>query len=190
MLQVQAYALIKLITKLVRDIQYKLQTEHIKNSEIEWEFIASHEDYLYNFIEFLKNKKIKKNAYILDAGCGISPILLLLQALNYKHLYGYDNQPEYIQKLKITQLNNNFQNPKGRLNLKVIDLYKADYGKYDIIYMYMPIKNPTQYKDLQKQIITKMKPGAYLMDFYAGVPTNLNTCEYNHDHYQRILRKI
>lgn len=54
--------------------------------------------YIYNFIQFilgatnfrkkfLKKLNIKKNAYILDIGCGTSSILDFLDEPNY---YGYD----------------------------------------------------------------------------------------------------
>lgn len=159
----------------------KIDKEKVKNKEvtgIEYNFIPSHPIFLEAVEAIIKKERIKKDAKIIDLGCGVSPVLVYLYLLGYENLYGIENEKtlwkglsalfgsyvDYISYKGKSYLPNNIL--KGNL-LDLSGKEKKIIENSDVIYMYQPIANNDKYIEMVDNVIKEMKSGAIIMDFHG-----------------------
>jgi SAM-dependent methyltransferase len=162
---------------MVRDAQGAL--EHVIN-QYEYEFMLSktphpiidrnHTYQPLSVAEFMNNMLLARgyliatnncwtgNETFLDVGCGIGGKLRLAEALGW-NVCGVERWEPYAQHAI-----------KAGFRVAVRDaaLYET-YDKFDVVYMYRPMIQEDDERDLTKHIVEQMKPGAIL--FHAGNPS-------------------
>ncbi|GGH33852.1 hypothetical protein SAMN05444007_107155 [Cribrihabitans marinus] len=94
----------------------------------------------------------------LEVGCGPGKNLLMAQLsgiLNCDRYAGFDLNEQQVQRgrdgLGLTD------------ELFVADALEVDYGPYDLIFSYRPIRTPDLQQQLEARIVETMTPGAYLV---------------------------
>lgn len=152
-----------------------------------WGFIPSDEYKIKKFVSILNHLKTPKDKFIIDAGCGISPILLILKFLGYQQLLGIEYQEKLVLDFKSIftyvnrELKYNHQVIKGNLlNMEKEVIYNL--GIADIIYSYMPIQHEGAYFEYMCNVSELMKPGSVVIDFLGPLDT-----VFDNDHrFERI----
>ncbi len=151
----------RFVTNVERDYMRLGVTHGVKGS---YRFVPSSTSMLNTVLYVIKKQKICKRNKIIDAGCGISPVLLLLHLLGYKQLYGYDICPTYINYLKEC-LDYSYKDEK----IKLQDIVTANYSGFKLIYTFNPLcgawgdRNDTATK-FYNQVLNTMDIGSYFME--------------------------
>jgi 2-polyprenyl-3-methyl-5-hydroxy-6-metoxy-1,4-benzoquinol methylase len=110
---------------------------------------------------------IKFNAKILDAGCGISPIILFLKLKGYHNLTGIDLNFIYLDKLdalfSCIDTDEYYAYPG-----KYQDIVTFDYSNFDVIYSFNPLWGHSfeKKKEYYLKIFNTMKVGAIFFESF------------------------
>jgi len=118
--------------------------------------------------KFLKKYSGIKQPKFLDCGCGFGNIMLIAYSLGC-HAYGIDLNE---RALKLARLNkdkgNAWCSPSQQFVVYRRDIltYK-DYGKYDIVYYYCPMRNGKLERQFEQKVADDMRVGAVILPFYS-----------------------
>jgi len=153
-------ALINLITYLTKTIEddyvkLKLKFFHKKS----YHFVASNKRHIRQFIDILDSEGIKKDDKILDAGCGVSPIILILDVLGYTNIHGIDIFQPYLNKLDSLLIT--------EVNLSKIDMFDYDYSDCKVVYSFVPINDEEEMVSFYKKVLNEIPVNGILID-YSG----------------------
>lgn len=112
----------------------------------------------------LAYKYLRKKTYdryeaikFLDAGCGVGNTMLLAQIIGFRS-YGLELNPTLIKQAK------QFNPVAKNILYRNIITYK-DYGKYDVIYYYVPIMSYPKERKFEEHVEDTMKVGAVIVPF-------------------------
>ena len=90
----------------------------------------------------------------LEVGCGPGTKMLLARDLFGLEVHGFDRVPEYVEAAK-----------EHHLEVAVQDaLSYQDYGKYDIVFLNRPCREPTLERELERTVWAKMRRGSVLIE--------------------------
>jgi SAM-dependent methyltransferase len=95
-----------------------------------------------------------------EAGCGIGTKMMLAIEEHGLHVEGWEIEPEYVDLCR-----------SNGLNVWQRDLSKEQppWAEYDIIYLSRPFKDDQQEREWEQHVMDAMRPGAVLMQAFAGV---------------------
>lgn len=156
------------ITSGVRRIlsSYKYEDKRAKNRE--YSFIPSNTNYLMTIHQILLAEDIKFDDKIIDLGCGVSPVLLYLQYIGFKKLYGLDNEEKFLNAL--SNISGNAFNTvlPFKANLKRLTKANKDLIKEcKVVYTYMPLQGTDVFHKYIKKIWNLISPGTVFITFYG-----------------------
>lgn len=140
-----------------------------------YNFIPSGSTYMLALLNIIKREHIKKSDSILDAGCGLSPVLLFLYLHKFSNLKGIDFNRDIIDYLINVNYLNNYDGNNNSFEQK--DILKYDYKDHKLIYSYMPIHNTDLYIKYVNQVFNTMSKGSIFVDFYGM--SNIATRKFN-----------
>ena len=93
----------------------------------------------------------------VDVGCGLGTKLVLARhTAGIRYVVGIEKHPKYVRLAK------KLLRGSGAVIIKG-DALDMDYGQYDIIYFYCPLRDHLKQQTLEARIIETMKPGAFVM---------------------------
>lgn len=145
----------------INKIEYRLTyPSHHKDYH---DFIPSSPDMVFKTIEIIKKNKIAKDDLIIDAGCGVSPLLLALRDEGYNNLCGleYDERLVEFMKYFTSIIKTDLTEP----NPETIGKYK----KAKLVYLFMPIRTPELYEKAVELIWKHISSGCIVMDLYGPI---------------------
>jgi len=121
----------------------------------------------------LKNKHrwYNFNHTFVDAGCGIGLICEFANQLGFLAT-GYDLDKENLNVAE--QLG--FKRYYTEFIKK--DINKVNYGKFDVIYFYCPIKDTVSQRQFEEKVAKEMKVGAYVIPMGCGDVFRDNTISF------------
>lgn len=106
--------------------------------------------YIKKYLDSNRRYGIRK---FLDAGCGIGNIMVLAKEIGFD-VHGLEIDPKTIAKAKEV-----FPHIHGHIEKYNILTYK-DYGKYDVIYYYQPLRDKDREVRFELRVENQMKVGA------------------------------
>jgi SAM-dependent methyltransferase len=113
--------------------------------------------YVAHFGDMMVKAKLNKHMHVIDVGCGAGDKLLRWQELcPGMRITGLEYEPVMAAAARYVS------RPFPNINVICGDAFVHDYHKYDLIYMYCPIKNPFGQGLLQDHVIRSMRRGAKL----------------------------
>jgi trans-aconitate methyltransferase len=96
----------------------------------------------------------------LDIGCGVGARMLVARELFELDVHGIDRVPEYVNEAW-----------KHGLSAEVADaLGWNGYGKYDLLFLNRPFKDPVLQRQLEAQVWDDMAPGAVIIGANLEAP--------------------
>lgn len=156
------------------------ETHYSKYGNKYFHFIESSYEHMQALLIMLKKEKISKKDAILDAGCGISPALILLRYLSYSNLHGIDINEIYINLLRY-YISQSMTYANIRTTLTTGNLLTTNYKDYKVVYSYMPIKDIELFLKYCTQVINTLSPGSLFIETYGPIyelsPKILNKME-------------
>lgn len=129
------------------------------------QYIPSGENMMDMLLTLIEKENIGHKDVIVDAGCGISPILLTLRALGYTSVHGI----EYNQYL-VEAANKMFTFQDTILHADLLSKDKEMIKilkKAKLVYMFMPIRENKLYLKAAKNIWNYLPNGAIIVDFFG-----------------------
>lgn len=170
--------LLQSVTSITRALSYTIRGGVYKGRSVKdgnYIFISSYIMHIKRFLYIMWNEhKNKKDIFVADLGCGISPLLIYLRSMDYKNLLGLDLEEKYMKYIKdiIHEMGGVYDKTKGygKVNMKTRFLTKSlfncgkDVKDVDMIYMYQPIADTHKFGKALKHIISHMKEGACLYE--------------------------
>jgi len=163
-------ALIKIITHLTKSIEDDYVNLGVKFfDKNNYHFIASRENYIKQFLEILDKEQIDKDDKIVDAGCGVSPIILMLSILGYTNIHGTDIFQPYLRKLDRLLVTETL--------LTNIDINDYDYSDCKVVYSFVPIKDEQGITRFYQTVINQLSVNSLLID-YSGTFEDVGIDKY------------
>lgn len=120
------------------------------------------------FIDRLLSDKKNFDKSILDAGCGISALLLFLQRVGFQNLNGIDLNKYLLTKMDLLFRVGDNSSSVGQHNLLCHDIFTFDYSSFDFIYSFNPAFSLDK-KSYYIRILDTMKVGGELYESYCMV---------------------
>lgn len=155
--------LINTFCMLTQSIQDLMNTEKIREQSCSvngFHYIASLNKNYYKLLTVLKHLKMNKNINFIDAGCGVSGILLFMYYLGYKNLSGVEINNHYIRVMRLMGARKG-DHPFNILRKSILDY---NFNKYDFIYSYKPINDKEKYMKFVENLAKTMKKGAIWLE--------------------------
>lgn len=132
--------------------------------------------YYKDVIDILKEINFRKGKF-LDVGCGAGHILHAVKNFRKKiQCYGIEYVPE------VAKYANTLPEVETVFNEDALKF--ANYGDYDVIYLYKPIADSKGYSLLIKKIWEQMKEGAYLIQMLDPM------FPFSHDLYKKQIAEF
>jgi SAM-dependent methyltransferase len=101
--------------------------------------------------------QLRKGLRVIDVGCGAGDKLLRWQAMQEGMcITGLEYEPVMAKVARYVS------RPYPNIHVLEGDAFTHDYSKYDLIYMYCPIKDREGQATLQQYVMESMEPGAKL----------------------------
>jgi len=103
----------------------------------------------------IKDLHERRAARFLDAGCGVGNMMLLAEKVGF-NVYGIEFDPEIAEVANALTYNSK--------SITVGDIAEYNgYDAFDLIYYYVPIKNPKKMRLFAERLAKQMREGAYVL---------------------------
>lgn len=142
-----------------------------------WGFVPSYISYIVDAVDVINLSDLTYDSKIVDAGCGISQLLMLLSIYGFKHLYGIEYQ-ERLVNIFSTMFERSCGNKEHKVyhgdllarTGKHIELYR----EANMVYSYMPIESDEGYAKYMRKVCNNVPLGCIVMDFYGPIYEVMN----------------
>ena len=156
------------VTMFVQKMYNALFSDRLILDDTSYDFISSNNAHVEKGVKVAKSF-LTKDDLIIDAGCGVSPLLLSLQQLGYKNLAGIEYSEQLISLFR-------------RFTTSDVEMYQGDlanpskqmlelYGKAKLIYSYVPIRDGELYKKYMDTVYNAIPDGAYIVEVGRDIDT-------------------
>jgi len=134
-----------------------------------WHFVPQDAERAFGVLSGIYNVLKEEGAFdfptstptFIDAGCGIGNIVMIARCIGYR-AYGIELNDKYVdmaEEILTSQIAT-----YDHYNVKKGDILKeGDWGKYNVIYYFQPIKDQQLEIEFEKKVEEMAKPGAFIV---------------------------